>query len=242
VAKLRLTNHFFNLLYALLTVFYLSRVLSFCGLSMGIYYGCFDEDDITENTDKLDMYSVYLITAFEMPKAALLTVLGLLYVINMQTNYEAHFDVYTLNTQYHDKKKIWNWVSLFLTLFTCACSMSYSITFFFDKISVEYFILGVGAMDIFTIIGYVGLGVLKTKRFTGYPYCDEYHAAKARYVNRVTLFFVIGRCLELTALSLLLIFVSLDLNDLGQFTDLDNPTSLGIFLGPKKKSSIFAMQ
>jgi hypothetical protein len=62
---------------------------------MGIYYGCFDEDDITDNTDKLDMYSVYLITAFEMPKAALLTVLGLLYVINMQTNYEAHFDVYT---------------------------------------------------------------------------------------------------------------------------------------------------
>jgi hypothetical protein len=38
---------------------------------------------------------VYLITAFEMPKAVLLTVLGLLYVINMQTNYEAHFDVYT---------------------------------------------------------------------------------------------------------------------------------------------------
>jgi hypothetical protein len=120
--------------------------------------------------------------------------------------------------------------------------MSYSIYFFLNKISVEYFILGVGAMDIFTIIGYVGLGVLKTKRFTGYPYCDEYHAAKARNVNRVTLFFVIGRCLELTALSLLLIFVSLDLNDLGQFTDLDNPTSLGIFLSPKKKSSIFAMQ
>jgi hypothetical protein len=60
-----------------------------------MYNGSFDEDDITENTDKLDKYSVYLITAFEMPKAALLTVLGLLYVINMQTNYEAHFDVYT---------------------------------------------------------------------------------------------------------------------------------------------------
>jgi hypothetical protein len=88
--------------------------------------------------------------------------------------------------------------------------MSNSIYFFKEEISVGYFILGVGAMDILTIVGYLVLGVVKTKRFTGYPYCDEYHAAKARYVNKVTLFFVIGRCLELTALSLLLIFVSLD--------------------------------
>jgi hypothetical protein len=120
--------------------------------------------------------------------------------------------------------------------------MSYSIYFFCGEISVDYLILGVGAMDILTIIGYVVLGVVKTKRFTGYPYCDEYHAAKSRYVNKVTLFFVIGRCLELTALSLLLIFVSLEQDDLSRFTDLDNPTSLGIFLSPKKKCSILAMQ
>jgi hypothetical protein len=54
VAKLRLTNHFFNLLYALLTVFYLSRVFSFCSLSIGIYNGSFGTDDPTENIDKLD--------------------------------------------------------------------------------------------------------------------------------------------------------------------------------------------
>jgi hypothetical protein len=95
VAKLRLKNHFFNLLYALLTLFYLLRVLSFCGLSIGLWNESFETEYVYENADQLDSYSVYLITAFEMPKAVLLMVLGLLYIINMQTNYEAHFDVYT---------------------------------------------------------------------------------------------------------------------------------------------------
>lgn len=199
VIKMRPVNCYIILFYTSLVTLYFVRCIVF----QLLYYKEFNESYSTQT--ELKIYTRYLLISFDAPKAFLYISLFVLFILNIQSNYEAHIDFLEPNISTPMTSKGAKILIISSLIFQLSMIGLYNTLFIYDIIGDKCFVIIMLSQSSISIFIFFSKEIYKSLKFSGYPFQDEELRMKCKYIKNIDLFWTLGRLIESTVCAFQLI-------------------------------------